>query len=268
MIELTKRDLLLVEFLANQGFATFSQIQKHYFPDKHSTSRRLSILTEHKIVKKQSINDIFDHSGRYFPVILQMKISPKQSIYSLGDAMTRTHAKALSMQKANMLLHQLFLNNVLMFIKKEFPSDVNILTEQEIKEQAADNLGRKKLAPDLSVEMGRTKIAVELERTIKSKTRYQNKIYQFDRTIYSHIWFVVLNDKHLRLLRKKIPSDYKYGFSHIRDLETVISREFGTFNIMDWVDKVKTQTSSSLESPTNNSFAATLHRLRLKDGEG
>ena len=268
MIELTKRDLKLIEFLANQGFATFAQIQKHYFPDKYSTSRRLGILNENKIVKKQSINDIFKQSGRFFPCLLQMKISSKQSIYSLGDVMIRTHAKSLSMQKANMLLHQLFLNNVLMFIKGEFPNDVKILTEQEIKEQATDNFGRKKLAPDLSVEMGRTKIAVELERTIKSKTRYQNKIYQFDRTIYSHVWFIVLDDKHLGLLRKKIPSDYKYGFSHIKDLNTVISREFGTLDLLDWVTKVKTQTTSVLESTSNNSFAARLYRLRLKDGEG
>jgi hypothetical protein len=263
---LTKRDLLIVDFLVKQGFATFLQIQNLFFSDKRRASRRFNILVKNKILKQETISEVFGHKGKYFPHILQMKLAPQQTIYSLGSSMIRTHSKALSMQKSNMLLHQLLLNQVYIFVSEHFKSDfkykVDILTEQEIKENAPDNLGRKKLAPDLSIEYGNTKIAVELERTIKSKARYENKIYQFDGTSYTHVWFIGTDDREIKRLQKKIHGNYKYGFTHIRDLNQVKSPLYGYLNLREWVDRVNQKIERIPNTQSNNSFAARLQKKR------
>lgn len=269
MISLTPRDLQIVNFLKDQGFATYDDLRLRFFGKKSVTSRRLGILSTNGIIKSQNIYDIFgiDKNTLYFPYLVQLKISPKHRIFSLGESMLRSMNSGKAMQRKNMVFHQLFLNHALYFLEKAFPSAM-ILTEQMINALVINQPGRKKeIAPDLTLEfIGKSgqkiKIAVELERTIKEKNRYLQKSDYFDRSIYTHVWYIGLTDKSLKSLQKKTLARRKYGFSHISRMETVLSSEYGYLGFSDWIDQESKLGVQSVA--VESSFRMKLEKLKTE----
>jgi hypothetical protein len=271
MIQLTPRDIRIVNFLRDQGFATYDDLRIRFFGKKSVTSRRLRILSDNGIIKAQNIYEIFglDRNTRYFPYLVQLKINPKHRIFTLGESMLRSLNFGKTMQRKDMVFHQLFLNHVLYFVEKAFPGAV-VVTEQMINALSMNEPGRKKeIAPDMAVEFEkngyRFKIAVELERTIKDRNRYLQKSDHLDRSIYTHVWYVGLSDKSLKTLQSKMVARRKYGFSHISNLERVLSPDLGILSFMGWLEKVKVCATEEMNS--SHSLKARMERIRWSEND-
>lgn len=271
MIQLTPRDLGIVNFLRDQGFATYDDLRLRFFGKKSVTSRRLQILCKEGIIRSQNIYEVFgmDRNTLYFPYLVQLKISPKHRIYTLGVTMLRSLNFGKTMQRKNMVFHQLFLNHVLYFVEKHLPGSI-VMTEQMINAISTSQPGRKReIAPDMTVEFERGKqkirIAIELERTIKDRARYLQKSDHLDRSIYSHVWYIGLTDKSVKTLQAKMLARRKYGFSHISTLHNVLSPELGLRSFEEWLSIVAERTRGEVQ--TMGGLKAQFESLRRGENE-
>ena len=222
------RDRDILDFLRTQGFATFGQIEKHFFPSKTVCSRRLLLLKQLGYLRVQSLRDIFfvkkagsrqvessnsvpletinDREGGelissfFFPYLLGLGIKSNVLIYSLSANYRSQINETNRLLKKDLCIHQLLLNDIFFYLSKTLQSEF-ILSDPKIKILSKIDFSRPlDFTPDLAIESKNICIAVELERTIKSMNRYLERFHYYQNSNYSHVIYYYVKESHLKTL--------------------------------------------------------------------
>lgn len=240
------RDWELLNYVEEQGFLTFSQIEKKFFLTKSACSRRLKLLCNTKYLDKKDLlslfktNDEIKETGYYFPHILNLNLRSSQNIYFIGREYARGFGKSPRLYKKSMVLHQLILNDLREFLSSNL--DYKQINNDPVLHILGDiQLGRnKKIVPDLSYEYGKVKIAVELERSLKGELKYSKRFSYFRDSIYTHIIYYYTDESFLRILMKKASFDPKFAFAHYKTPNDLYSNVWGRIALNEFIFKVLT----------------------------
>jgi hypothetical protein len=245
-ITLQNRDRDLLQFLRDQGFATFQQIERRYFSQQANCSRRLLQLEEAGYLERRKISEIFGldfgsqskRDKKYFPFLLGAGINMKACIFQLSTAYLRLYQQSNRLLKPNLCLHQLILNDVRENLEKELKVDF-ILNDPKLTILSDIDFDRRKeFTPDLSFECGEYKLAIELERTQKSLNRYTSRFWYYTDSAYSHVLYVYVNDRHLKKLVQYAGSSRRFAFSHYTKPTEILSNQFGYLSLNEFIERV------------------------------
>jgi hypothetical protein len=240
-MKLTIRDQEILEYIKTQGVVIFSQINHEFFSGSDTCSRRLRKLNLYGFIETKPLKFYLAEgsNSRYLPYLVHMSLNPDSKIYSLPLNVRKKLPEYDTVFKKSILLHQLHLGEVRAFYSKVLPHD-QVLSEYELKTFSKLLVGRNKdLEPDLSLEGTKTKIAIELERTKKQKSRYYAKFYDFYDSTYTHVIYVFFNLKSLTTVMNYTRIYRKIGFSLIDSLDQIYSPTFGKMPLSEWVKKIQ-----------------------------
>lgn len=242
VVVLQKRDQALLNLLKEQGFATYEQLRRRFFPSKSRCSKRICKLKSAGYIEDISVLDVFFGKDSqvvpyYFPYILGLNINKKTRILRLTKEYKRQFSNTNSLLKRHICIHQLMLNEVRFFLEDNLKGIM--LNDPKVKVLSHIDAGyRKEFVPDLSIESKNAKIAIELERTVKSKNRYSSKFYYYMDSIYTHVLYYYIDEKQLKTLVDYAGSSRKFGFSHYKEPNLVLSNTWGYLSLNDFITKV------------------------------
>lgn len=243
-IRLQTRDTSLTTFLMRQGFATFEQLQAMFFPSKMSCSKRLRALEATGYITSISASAFFRGNNQFTPFLLGLNLHPLTRIYQLSSTYRRQVPETNRLLKKHLCLHQLILNDVRVKLTSELRSFSLVLNDPQLKTWSIVDPGRRKeFTPDLSYEMDRFSLAIEVERTLKSDCRYTQRFGFYLGSSYTHVLYVYVNDAHLPTLLAHAGASRLFAFSHYLHPTEVFCRAWGYLKLNDWIDKVKSVTA-------------------------
>jgi hypothetical protein len=240
-MQLTNRDLKLIEYIKDQGFVTYAQIYSGFFTSKSSCSRRMGLLNTGGLIEQKSLREYFNssHEKYYFPHLLPLGIDQSTQIITLSKRLRKLYPDYDLVFKKDILLHQLYLGRVRNYLSKKVPHDY-IISEYEIKLFANFMIDRNKdIYPDLSFEGPDLKLALEMERTKKTFDRYFSKFYNFYDSSYSHVLYIFINRKSLKSVMGLTKIYRKIGFALFENLDEVYSPIYGKLKFDDWIAKIR-----------------------------
>jgi hypothetical protein len=241
---LLARDWELLGYLEQQGFATFPQIKERYFNNHQNCYARLKRLAACGFVAKSSATNLFltqkeRAEGKLFPFISEFNLNPNTQIYYLARKFRAKYAFSEGLLKKEMVLHQLMLNELREFLEKEIPHNT-VLTDTKIRVISRVERGRhEKIRPDLSFEFGSFKVAVELERTIKSKARYYERFLYYETSLYTHVIYYTTNRKKLEHLIERARPFQKIGIAYLKSPLEVYHNILGFLSLQTFLRKAQ-----------------------------
>ena len=243
------RDWELLAFLEEQGFATYEQLKTKFFNGMQpNCSNRLKKLQFFGYIDKKKLIDFFkDPRGKegsrpgYFPHILNLNIKSHQYIYFIGRKYCKGFGKSGQLFKPSMILHQLILNDIRAFLEKTIVHKM-ILNDPKAKIIASTTLGiGSDTVPDLSFDYEHVKIAVEVERTPKTKSRYFQRFNAFRHSEYSHVIYYYTRESQLKVLMDYAGLSPQFAFAHYKFPNELYSNIFGTIDLNGFIHKVLEQ---------------------------
>lgn len=179
-MQFTKRDSVIIIFLARHKFATTKQICKYTKMSEKSGYRRLKKLTESGYLSHKRI--FIQQPGVYFPTQAGLdaagcSISPRREI-ALGT-----------------YFHDLEVVNIAL---KFYTQGYEIETEKELiakQNRGIGQIGKKERVPDLVLRKNNEKIAIEYEKAIKSPGRMKTILNYYARQRhFEEVWFYCEKD--------------------------------------------------------------------------
>ena len=240
-IRLNDRDRSLLAFIEEQGFASFSQLNKMFFKTKGFCSERLDKLCFFGYLDKKKLIDFFKNpntketSQGYWPHLNNLNVSPIQKVYFINRKYSKGYGKSQSLFKPSMVLHQLILNDVRGFIEDEIKHKW-VHNDPYLKILSSVEFGRSgEIIPDLSVECDNLKFAVEVERTPKGRARYFKRVNYFRDSVYTHVVYYYTDECQLKPLLDRVGLDKKFSFAHYTTPNKLINPVFGTMSLLDFV---------------------------------
>jgi len=243
-IRMLPRDWELLSFLEEQGFASGIQIRDQFFNGKRSScSTRLSKLLSNGYIHRKKLLEIF-RSGKkgsrklkFFPHILNLNIRSGDYIYYIDRRYALGFGKSGQLFKPSMVLHQLVLNEVRFFLEEEVIHK-RVLNDPKAKILSKLHLGTgSDTVPDLSFEYNHIKIAVELERTLKSNLRYFQRFSALRQSKYTHVLYYYVDERHLLRLLKHAGAEPSIAFAHYKTPNEVFSNVFGMTDVNTFLHK-------------------------------
>lgn len=241
-IQLLPRDWELLSFLEQQGFATFTQLEGRYFNNRQNCSARLLRLKKFGYIDDIPALDLFlskkdQLDGKLFPYISEFTLKPATKIYFLSEDFRRKFAFSEGLLKKNMVLHQLILNDLRAQLESEIPHKM-VLHDPKIKIVAKIETGRhESIRPDLSLEFGTFKVAIELERTIKNKSRYYERFLYYEDSVYSHVLYYTTDRRKIEFLIERSNPYRKVAVGYFREPFELYHNIFGNINIQEFFRK-------------------------------
>ncbi|MCC6817512.1 MAG: hypothetical protein IT245_01295 [Bacteroidia bacterium] len=131
---------------------------------------------------------------------MDLALNKRSKIYQLSRSFRRRYAFSDGLIKNNMLIHQLLLNDLREKIETVIPHKF-LLSDPKIKVVSRVEGWRSNvIRPDLSFEFNSFKVAVELERTRKSRSRYYERFTHFSDSIYTHVIYYTTERRNLEFL--------------------------------------------------------------------
>lgn len=248
---LQERDQQILGLLRDQGFVTFDQILRRFFPNKFACSRRLNSLLKNGYLKSTTIRDFFLKNNKkgFFPHLLALGVKGTTKLYYLDSGYRKIIPETNRLLKPDLCLHQLILNDVRFFIEDTLVNTRFLLSDPQVKILSGLQFGRRvEFTPDISVESAKYIIAVELERTAKSLNRYRARFWYYKDSVYTHVLYFYINEAHLKMLLKQAGTSRKFGFAHYLRPNQVLSKAWGYLELQEWIAKVE-----SIQSKRYNS---------------
>lgn len=243
-IRMLPRDWELLNFLEEQGFATAQQLEKRFFNDQSTCSKRLKKLEHFGYIHKKRILDFFTTKKHdnirhgYFPHILNLNIKPNQCVYFIDRKYALGFGKSGQLFKPSMILHQLILNDIRDFLEKNVVHKL-VLNDPKVKILSNIYLGNgSDTVPDLSIEYDHVKIAVEVERTPKGNIRYFKRFGNFRDSKYTHVIYYYTDEPQLKQLLRYAGVSKKFAFAHYRTPNELYSNVYGVLNTNTFIHKV------------------------------
>jgi len=239
------RDWELLNFIEEQGFATFRQIERMFFSNQKSfCSRRLGQLRCSGYLGKRTILEAITGQSKmsknvkYFPHLLNINLDSRDEIYFINRQYAKAFGRSAKLFKPNMVLHQLILNEVRHFLDEEIPHQI-VLNDSKVKISAKKEAGRtREVYPDLSYEHGKVKIAVELERTNKARTRYFSKLLTYRLSNYSHVIYYYVQESQREVILSRAGKEKKFAVAHYKKPDELISNIWGVLPLNLFIHRV------------------------------
>jgi hypothetical protein len=126
------------------------------------------------------------------------------------------------------------------FLEKEITDARFFLSDPQVKILSEFQSGRRReFTPDISVEHRNYIMAVELERTKKSRNRYASRFSFYRDSSYTHVLYFYVNEGHLNMLLRLSGSSRKVGFAHFLRPNQVLTKAWGYLEIREWIAKVE-----------------------------
>jgi hypothetical protein len=237
--QLQLRDKDIVDFLATQGFATHEQLAKAYFPSYHSTYNRLMTLEKNGIIRSKPAASFFSRRPYLFePHLNNLGVRKNTRIYQLSLSQLRFFPRDRGILKTSMLVHQLLLNEVRIWLQRQFPEAI-FMNENRLRMYGRDFINHNPdFMPDLVMKVDDVVMAVELERVKKSESRYVEKIRCYEDSLYTHVLYIFTNGENLKIFFKLGNYDKRFGFASYSRPETVSTKRFGDMPFKKWVDQI------------------------------
>jgi len=244
-IRMLPKDWELINFIEEQGFVTFGQICTKFFNSIDSScSTRLKRLMEAGYLSRKPLVDLFRFSSQnkirpsYFPHILNLNVSARQKIYFINRNYSKGYGKSAQLYKTSMILHQLILNDIRLFLEEEVVHK-RLVNDPKVKIIADTIFGKNKgTVPDLTLEYNKVKVAIELERTPKGRSRYLWRFQNFMSSNYTHVIYYYTDETQLKTLLKMAGVRGKFAFAHYRTPNELYSNVFGLLDINSFLHKV------------------------------
>lgn len=241
-IVLQDRDRKILDLLRDQGFVSFEQIRENFFSNKFSCSKRLNLLERNQYLQSKTLKEHFhnENSKGFFPHLLGLGIKGSSKIYFLSSRYRKIIPETNRLLKTDLCIHQLILNKIRFFLEDTVPEARFFLSDPQVKILSDFQSGRRKeFTPDISVEHKEYIMAVELERTAKSKNRYTSRFWYYKDSTYTHVLYYYVNEAHLNMLLKQAGTARKFGFAHYLRPHQVLSRPWGYLELTEWIAKVQ-----------------------------
>lgn len=217
-----------MKFLKNNGFSTFSQIRRKFFISDSTASMRLNALINANILSKKRFCDLIKEprNSKYIPGIIEISINPNSLVYRLSTVFQETFSQSSKVSDTRMLMHQLMLNDVSTQLEFQFPK-AKVFVDLETSQSRVSIGNKQPLIPDLVVEIDTKRIAIELERTTKSRNEYISRMTRYNHSDFTHVLFYYSRDRQLDLLMNIVGPYRKIGFVNYFDRNYVSSKYFG-----------------------------------------
>ena len=186
-IALTQRDLAIMKWLNSFGFATTIQIANKFKMHPTSAYARL---------KKLAVNNYFIF-GRLFHAKPGMYRATKFATDLTGDLLPPI--KKINLAEVH---HDLQVIDVSLKLQQQFQAE--FITERELRHQKGiAGVGVRGHICDGVLKFGGKNIALEIERTTKSKARLEKIFKEYRRSFdYQEIWYFCENQAIYRSLEK------------------------------------------------------------------
>lgn len=240
-IDLVERDWEILAFLDQQGFSTFDQLLKRFFKSDHTCSRRLGRLSEYGLLTSSRIMDFFrspndNENTPSLPLVSECKFSSSNIVFYLSERFRRKYSFSDALLKKEMLIHQLILSGLRNQIDALIKHDV-ALSDPEIKVLSKLEIGRhEKIRPDISYESGNKKIAVELERSNKSRSRYYERFLYYEDSIYQKAIYYTTNRRNIDFLLTQTKSFEKIAVGYHQEPTVLFHSLKGRVGLLDFLN--------------------------------
>lgn len=238
-IELNNRDWEILSFLEQQGYAAFQQINERFFSNKSTCSRRLNKLIEKEYIESKSVMEIAVRSSQSsaLPFLMDLKLNQRSKVYFLSKVFRRKYAFSDGLIKNNMLMHQLQLNDLRLKIDALIPHKY-LLSDPKIKlVSKVEGWRHETIRPDLSFEFNNFKLAIELERTRKSKSRYYERFSYLHNSVYSHVIYYTSDKRNLEFLIEQVRPYSKIAVGSTFNPEELYHNIYGQIDLQSFLRK-------------------------------
>lgn len=238
-IVLQERDKKIINFLKSQGAATLEQLHI-FFPNYKLASRRIiklekaGVLKGYLPVEAVGFNEI---KSKYLPVLLDIRLKQSTKIFKLSPTYLTFFTENAKFATRIMTLHQLMLNDVRFFLEKIFKDNL-FLNDVDIHIMAKTYNNKEPLVPDLTIVSGKFKIAIELERNLKSKSQYSVRMARYSASSFTHILYFYTKESYLETLINCSRPYRNIGFVDIFTKDMVYSNALGKLKFQEWLQKI------------------------------
>ena len=226
MIRLVERDYKIIEYLREQGWALGSQLAVAFFAERHSCSNRLRQLVDAGILESLGLSEFrkkYWHEQGLLNAICEL--SGKNRVYRLGPQLRNSIGKRWQRASSDfMVAHQVLLTRVRSRLESEFPSGFVI---SEATESLRKNSGSSgSTLPDLVIQIGSMRLAVEMERRARRGLGRHN--FSYDERFrqlavdYDAVLYVVESENDFRALARRAQGMRRVGFCSILNLGVVL----------------------------------------------
>ena len=229
-MRLTVRDNLIIETLKNQDFCFYKDIERHFFSSPYSAYKRLNELHKGNYILIKTLKHLY--LKKNIDSSLMNLIGNNRKYICLGEKF-KIFRRTPSLWKIN---HQLLLFS----LRKRLESILNIqaVFENQIRDSKRTLYDRTfEPFPDFYFQGEDFKLAVELELSLKSQKRYFLKMSEYRKSSYSHVLYVITDNKKTSRLVETFHYQKYIAIAHYLNLEKVISYRYGNLSLMEWLKK-------------------------------
>lgn len=227
---LTVRDTLIIETLKNQDFCFYKDIENHFFSSKYSAYKRLNELQKNNYILIKPLQHLYLEKN--IDSSLMNLIGNNRKYICLGEEY-KIFRRIPSLWKIN---HQLLLFS----LRKRLENILKIqaIFENQIRDSKRTLYDRTfEPFPDFYFQGENFKLAVELELSLKSQRRYSLKMSEYRKSSYSHVLYVITNNKKTSRLIETFHYQKYIAIAHYLNLEKVVSYRYGNLSLLEWLKK-------------------------------
>ncbi len=231
-MRLTERDFDVLTFLAAQGVATADQLTARFFPSKQTCQSRLHWMKRADLVESLPLSTLKSVSLGCFLQAIDVLSLAKQDVwkfrvYRLTKRLRPRRSGAEHFSDPRMWKHQLQLNGIRKRMEDWFPGAI-ILTDPDIQaEERRLKMGRELPIADLVVRLPGKEIAVEVERTHKTETKYHLRFLDFRDSHYTQVLYFCESEQLFSKIAALANGIEKIGVSRLLAPETVYRQGSG-----------------------------------------
>lgn len=195
MVDLTTRDWKLLRDLYDKTVISFGQIKLWHFAgkDKSTCQNRLSKLVNADLVQKHAIGRVMFHGELLNPGVVYALTKKGLGLLQMKSANETLRSEPVPLNTST-LIHDLKLNELMERLKEMFIG-VEVIHGKLLGEK----FSRERL-PDLVMKhhLSQKLVAIELELTSKSETRYRHIVVQYQVSSEFMSVLYITNQKSIR----------------------------------------------------------------------
>lgn len=239
MIRLTQRDFQILEYLYENGVATFQQICDGFFKSPGSALLRIHHLKKFGFIESRSVSEL---KASRTQLILFGKKPHKAKIYQLAKAMRAKNPKNDFFLHPTMWKHQIQLGHMRMLLKSIFPHAL-FLNDSEIRENWKNYKSSDLREPiaDLLIEYSDHgkywKIAIEIERNLKTKEDYFSRFSLFKNSSFTHVIYFCDGEKVFNGISENSAWVRKIGVANLLSPKKIFQKSSGFQSIQNFLGK-------------------------------
>jgi hypothetical protein len=232
-LELTNRDFEILEYLYHQGISTLDQLTTQFFTSPVSARVRIHQLKKHGYLVARPLTDLKSVSHAVYRNVTDLSMFGDRSnlhkyrVYTLGERLKAEYPRFDDLTHPVMWKHQIQLGRIRSFLEKEFQG-CSFLSDPEVRLFWGQfKMGAEEVVPDLVMNYRTLKVAIELERNLKSEVSYYSRFVSYKNSDYTHVLYFCEKERIFRSISDQASSFFKIGVSLILLPQKVFQKSFG-----------------------------------------